>query len=74
MATPRYFQFFPNIQYAISANKAGVPSFINIKDYFHLALPRDDIYREETLYVDYVVRNGQRPDQISYERYGDAQY
>ena len=74
MATPRYFQFFPNIQYAVTANKAGIPNYINIKDYFHLALPRDDIYREETLYVDYVVRNGQRPDQISYEQYEDEQF
>ena len=74
MARPKYFQNFPNIQYAITANKAGIPNYINIKDYFHLALPRDDIYREETLYTEYIVRNGQRPDQISYEIYGDEQF
>jgi len=74
MATPKYFSAFPNVQYAVSANKAGIPNYINIKNYFHLALPRDDIYREETLYTEYIVRNGQRPDQISYEQYGDEQY
>ena len=74
MATPTYFQNFPNIQYAYHINKAGKPSFLNIKDYFHLLVPRDDIYREETLYVEYIVKNGERPDQISYEEYGDEQY
>lgn len=74
MATPTYFQYFPNIQYAHHINKAGIPSYLNIKDYFHLLTPRDDIYREDTLYVEYVVKNGERPDQISYEEYGDEQY
>ena len=74
MATPKYFSNFPDIQYAISANKAGIPSYIAIKDYFHLLVPRDDTYREDTLYVEYIVENGQRPDQISYEEYGDEQY
>lgn len=74
MATPKYFQQFPNIQYAISANKAGRPSRIAIKDYFNLLTVRDDIYREETLYNPYTVENGERPDQISYKVYGDEQF
>ena len=35
MSTPKYFRNFPNIQYAVSANKAGIPTYINIKDYFN---------------------------------------
>jgi hypothetical protein len=50
MSTPKYFRNFPNIQYAVSANKAGIPTYINIKDYFKLLKVRDDIFREETLY------------------------
>jgi len=74
MATPKYFQYFPDIQYALSVDKAGRPHYINIKDYFHLLTVRDDIYREETLYTTYTIKNGERPDQISYKFYGDEQF
>lgn len=74
MSNPKYFQYFPNIQYADSVNKAGKPNFITIKDYFHLLTVRDDIYREETLYTTYTIKNGERPDQVSYKFYQDEQY
>ena len=74
MSKPRYFRDFPNNQYALKVNKAGQPKYIDIKDYFHLILPREDIYREETLYNTYVVQDGERPDEISYSVYGDEQY
>ena len=74
MATPKYFQNFPDLSYAMRANKAGHPNYFKIKDYFHLLRVRDDIIKEETLYVDYVVKDGQRPDQVSYELYGDEQF
>jgi hypothetical protein len=74
MSTPKYFRNFPNIQYAVSANKAGIPTYINIKDYFNLLKVRDDIFREETLYAPYTIQNGQRPEQISEAIYGDAQF
>ena len=74
MSTPKYFQYFPNIQYALSVDKAGKPNYINIKDYFHLLKVRDDIFREETLYTTYTVQDGERPDEISYKFYNDEQY
>lgn len=74
MSSPKYFQQFPNIQYALNANKAGKPTRIAIKDYFNLLVVRDDIFREETLYNPYIVQNGERPDEISYKAYGDEQF
>jgi hypothetical protein len=74
MSKPKYFQNFPNIQYALRANKAGKRENIEIKDYFNLLKVRDDIYREETIYSPYTIKNGQRPDQISYNYYGDEQF
>lgn len=74
MATPDYFSYFPNIEYPVKLLKSGRTESITIKDYFHLLLPRDDIFKEETLYQQYYVKNGQRPDQISYNLYGDEQY
>ena len=74
MSKPKYFQYFPNIHYALRANKAGKTENIEIKDYFNLLQIRDDIYKEDTLYSPYVIKNGQRPDQISYDFYGDEQF
>jgi len=74
MSTPKYFRYFPNLQYALSANKAGIPTNINIKDYFHLLKIRDDIFREETMYSPYTIKNGERPEQISKSVYGDEQF
>ena len=74
MSTPNYFRNFPDIKYALSANKAGTPTHIDIKDYFNLLTVRDDIYREETLYTPYNIKNGERPDEISYKFYGDEQF
>lgn len=74
MTTPKYFSYLPNIQYAQTVNKAEQINFITAKDFFRLMLPRDDIYKEETLYTTYIVSDGERPDQISYDLYGDEQY
>ncbi len=70
MSTPQYFKSFPNLDYTISANKAGIPTNIKIKDYFHLLRIREDIFKKDTLYYKYVIRNGERPDQIAYKEYG----
>lgn len=74
MGFPKYFQQFNNTRYAISTNKAGQPSYITIKDFFHLTRVRDDIFKEDTVYTEYYIQNGQRPENISYELYGDEQY
>jgi len=74
MATPKYFSNFPNIDYALKMNKAGIVDYITVKDYFHLLVTRDDIRAEKTIYSPYVIKNGERPDQIAYKEYGDEQY
>ena len=74
MSTPKYFSYFPNIQYAQNIDRNGKIDYLEIKDYFHLLTVRDDIYREDTLYEKYTVRNGERPDQVSYRFYGDEQF
>ena len=74
MTTPKYFQDFPDITYTIRSNHAGKEETIKIKDYFHLLKIKENILAEDTLYTPYSVENGQRPDQISYEKYDDEQY
>ena len=58
----------------LRANKAGKTEGVVIKDYFNLLKVRDDIFKEDTLYSPYRVKNGQRPDQVSYDFYGDEQF
>ena len=74
MATPKYFSYLPNVQYALSANKAGQIDYAEMKDFFRMAVVRDDVFKQDTLYTKYTVKNGTRPDQIAYEIYGDNQY
>ena len=74
MATPTYFSKFPNIDYAFKINKAGRAVGCEIKDYFHLMKVRDDLYKYDTLYDNYYIKNAQRPDEISYELYDDEQF
>ena len=74
MSTPTYFSQLPNLSYAVSMNKAGQTNDITIKDYFRLLRLRSDIKRTDTLYVDYVIQDGERPDQIAFKEYGEEQF
>ena len=74
MSTPSYFSQLPDLSYAVSMNKAGQTNDITIKDYFRLLRLRSDIKRTDTLYVDYVIQDGERPDQIAFKEYGEEQF
>ena len=74
MSTPNYFQQFPTVKYAQSINKAGVANYVEMKDFFRLMRVRDDIFAEDTMYKEYFVQNGQRPEQISFELYRDERF
>ena len=74
MATPTYFSNFPDIDYAFKINKAGQPISCAIKDFFHLMKVRDDLYKYDTLYDNYYIKNAERPDEVSWELYDDEQY
>lgn len=74
MSYPNYFARFPNINYALSVNKAGQPTYVQMKDFFRLLRVREDIFKEDTLFYNYIIESGKRPEIISYEEYGDEQY
>ena len=74
MSTPSYFSNLPDLTYSVSINKAGQTKDIVIKDYFRLLRIREDVKRLNTLYVDYVVEDGERPDQIAFKEYGEEQF
>lgn len=74
MASPKYFSYLPNIDYPVRMNRAGLVDTLKVKDFFHLMKIREDLFDDETLYEPYYIENGERPDQVSYGFYGDAQY
>ena len=74
MSTPNFFKHFKDINYAVGADRSGRLNYIKTKDFFRSLVIREDIFAQDTLYIDYTVEHGQRPDQISYEKYGDEQY
>ena len=74
MATPNFFKNLPNVKYSMSVDSAGNTDDVTIKDYYRLMRLTDQAFRETTLYNEYIIKEGQRPDQIAYEVYGDSQY
>lgn len=74
MSTPKYFKDFPDITYTLRSNHAGREDTIKIKDFFRLLRIKEDLLAENSLYTPYIVKNGERPDQISYSEYGDEQF
>ena len=74
MSKPVYFSHFPNIDYSVQINKAGAEKKIKIKDYFHLLELREETLSEATNFYTYTVQNGERPEVIAYNQYGDERY
>ena len=74
MSFPTYFSNFPNLNYAVSLDKAGNKTSVEIKDFFHLLKVREDIYKASTVYDSYIIKDGMKPDQVSKELYGDERY
>jgi len=74
MAFPNYFSKFPDLKYPIRMNRAGVTENVNIKDHFHLLKMRETVFAQDNLYDKYYIKNGQRPDQVSRELYGNSEY
>ena len=74
MSSPQYFHHFPNIDYTTQINKAGFEKKIKIKDYFHLMELRQEMAQEATNFYTYTIQNGERPEVIAYNEYGDERH
>ena len=74
MSSPEYFSYLKNVNYAAKVDKAGNVDYMQIKDYFRAMRVRDDIFAKDSLYSEYVVKNGERPDQLSKRFYDDEKF
>ena len=70
-----YFRELPNIQYPnFLENSTGSLDYLTMKNIFLRGKLRDDLQNSFTVFQKYVVKDGQRPDQIAEEVYGSATY
>lgn len=69
-----YFNKIPNILYLRYNKNPFDGTYILIKNIFARIKLVDDIIPNATLFNDYFVKDGERPDTISFDIYGDSGY
>jgi hypothetical protein len=65
-----FFQQFPKIPYDFGSN--GIDS--NIVDLFRFVKANEQYFHEVATYIDYQIRDGERPDIVSNSLYGTPEY
>lgn len=65
-----FFQQFPKIPYDFGSN--GIDT--NIVDLFRFVKANEQYFNEITTYIDYYIRDGERPDIVSNSLYGTPEY
>ena len=68
MADTKFFKHFPTIEYTIG----NVTK--NVKDLTRTVVISPDFLESRFPFYDYIIRDGQRPDHVSYEQYGSTKY
>ena len=69
-----YFRELPNILYQSNlSHKISSQEYIAIKNLFRRIKIRDDVSDQANFYKKYVILDGQRPDTVAEEFYGDAE-
>jgi hypothetical protein len=67
----KYFNEFPRIQYNLSGNNGTT---IDVTDIFRRVKARSKIQDNVTLFDKYDVIEGEKPEDVAYKAYGDADY
>lgn len=68
MADTKFFKHFPTIEYTIG----NVTK--NVKDLTRTVVISRDFLDRKFPFYDYVIRDGERPDHVSYQQYGSSKY
>ena len=69
-----YFSNFPKILYDIEGTNQRNPSYTTVINLMIRQKFRDAIVDDVTTYYPYYIQEGERPDILSYEIYGDIKY
>lgn len=65
-----YFQSFPSIQYDLEGNQ----NYYTLKNLSVFADLKSKFIDDYSAYVNYAIRDGERPDLVSYKLYGQTKY
>jgi hypothetical protein len=69
-----YFKELPNVQYPSPlSDRASDREYVTIKNIFRRAKLRDDLISELTAFDEYEIKDGQRPDIVADDYYGNPE-
>lgn len=69
-----FFSKFPKLNYKIDFNNNGFGSQVITVDIFRRVAPLDKFIVNELFLEDYVIKAGERPEDVAFHLYGDPEY
>ena len=70
-----YFRELPTIQYQSPfSTRSSSDEYVEVKNLFRRVKLRDDIKRNTTLFQNYYIKDGFRPDQVADQLYGSSNF
>ena len=67
-----YFSQLPDFQYVSRLPDSRISDYIPVKNLFMRGKLREDIFQEASVFTKYKIKGDDRPDNVAYEVYGDA--
>jgi hypothetical protein len=67
-----YFSKIPNFEYVSRLPDARISDYIPVKNIFMRGKLREDIFQDASVFTKYKIKGDDRPDNVAYELYGDA--
>ena len=67
-----YFSKIPNFEYVSRLPDAKISDYIPVKNIFMRGKLREDIFQDASVFTKYKIKGNDRPDNIAFELYGDA--
>ena len=69
----QYFSYLPDFEYVSRLpEKKNIFDYVKVKNIFKRAAIREDIFNELSFFTKYQVQDNERPDNVAYEVYRDA--
>ena len=67
-----YFSQLPDFQYVSRLPDSRISDYIPVKNLFMRGKLREDIFQEASVFTKYKIKGDDRPDNVAFEVYGDA--
>jgi len=67
-----YFSQLPDFEYVSRLPDSRISDYIPVKNLFMRGKLREDIFQDASVFTKYKIKGDDRPDNVAYEVYGDA--